>query len=205
MPDRLSGAAGDGAPLLEEGWYLMSTEGLERELARWRGDRLKPPGDVLKITTQEALDYRNRGNLPDARGRSLRLVLTVDDRHDLEELARKRLVWEPDYHSAPDWRREGSRPVNVVPLRRSNTPSTEVPWWEMPGVKELDAEWRAHGTVGGLETPAELRGFVYKTVLSLRAAGKQVTPDAVADSIARWLPHNEVESLRAELKRPRGE
>ena len=179
----------------------MSTEGLERELARWRGDPSRPPGGVVRITTQEALDYRNQGNLPDAQGRSLRLVLTVHDRHDLEELARKRLVWEPDYHSAPDWRREGSRPVNVVPLRRSNTSSTEVPWWEMPGVKELDAEWRAHGTVGGLETPAELRGFVYKTVLSLRAAGKEVTPDAVADSIARWLPPEEVENLRAELKR----
>jgi hypothetical protein len=33
--------------------------------------------------------------------------------------------------------------------------------------------------------------------------GKQVTPDAVADSIARWLPHDEVENLRAELKRAR--
>ena len=52
MPDRLSGAAGDGAPPLEEGWYLMSTEGLERELARWRGDRSQPPGDVVKITTR---------------------------------------------------------------------------------------------------------------------------------------------------------
>jgi hypothetical protein len=182
---------------------LMSTAGLERELARWRGDRAQPPGDVLRITVEEALAYRDRGNLPDAQGRSLRLVLTVGDRHDLEELARKRLVWEPDYHSAPDWRREGSRPVNVVPLRRPRPPSTEVPWWEMPGVKELDAEWREHGTVGGLETPAELRGFVYKTVLSLRAAGKPVTPDAVADSIARWLPHDEAEAVRAELKRAR--
>jgi hypothetical protein len=181
----------------------MSTEGLERVLARWRGDRSQPPGDVLKITVDEALAYRNRGNVPDERGRSLRLVLTVEDRDDLEELARKRLVWEPDYHSPPEWRREGSRPVNVVPLRRPGPPSTEVPWWEMPGVKELDAEWRAHGTVGGLKTPAELRGFVYKTVLSLRAAGQQVTPDAVADSIARWLPHDEAEAVRAELKRAR--
>jgi hypothetical protein len=203
VADRLSGAAGDGPSLLEEGWYLMSTEDLERELARWRGDRSQPPGDVVRISTEEALAYRNRGNLPDARGRSLRLVLTVADRHDLEELARRRLVWEPDYHSAPDWRREGSRAVNVVPLRRSGAPSTEVPWWEMPGVRELDAEWRKHGTVGGLETPAELRGFVYKTVLSLRAAGKEVTPDTVADSIARWLPPDEAEAVRAELKRAR--
>jgi hypothetical protein len=183
----------------------MSTEGLERELARWRGDPSLPPGDVQRITTEEALAYRNRGNLPDDKGRSLRLVLAVEDRRDLEELARKRLVWEPDYHSPPDWRREGSRPVNVVPLRRPGPPSTEVPWWEMPGVKELDAEWRKHGTVGGLETPAELRGFVYKTVLSLRAAGKPVTADAVADSIARWLPHDEAERVRAELRRAREE
>jgi hypothetical protein len=201
VTDSHSSAAGDRFPVLEEGWYLMSTNDLERELARWRGDRSRPPGDVVRITTEEALAYRNRGNLPDEQGRSLRLVLAVEDRKDLEELARRRLVWEPDYHSPPDWRREGSRPVNVVPLRRPGSPSTEVPWWEMSGVKELDAEWREHGTVGGLETPAELRGFVYKTVLSLSAAGKEVTPDAVADSIARWLPPEEVENLRAELKR----
>jgi hypothetical protein len=188
-------------PLLEEGWYLMSTQDLERELARWRGDHSQSPGNVLRITTEDALAYRSRGNLPDDKGRSLRLVLLVEDEDDLEGLARKRLIWEPDYHSAPDWRREGSRPVNVVPLRRPGRTSTEVPWWEMPGVRELDQEWNAHGTVAGLKTPAELRGFVYKTVLSLRSAGKQITPDAVADSISRWLPHNEAEQIRAELKK----
>ncbi len=179
---------------------MMSTQDLERELARWRGDRSRPPSNVLKITTEEAIAYRSRGNLPDDKGRSLRLVLLVEDRDDLEELARKRLIWEPDYHSAPAWRREGSRPVNVVPLRPPGRVSTEAPWWEMPGVKELDQEWSAHGTVAGLKTPAELRGFVYKTVLALRAAGKQITPDAVADSISRWLPHEEAERIRAELK-----
>jgi hypothetical protein len=179
----------------------MSTQDLERELARWRGDSSHPPDDVLKITTEEALAYRNRGNLPDDKGRSLRLVLGAEDGDDLEELTRKRLVWEPDYHNAPDWRREGSRPVNVVPLRRVGRASTEVPWWEMPGVKELDEEWSAHGTVGGLKTPAELRGFVYKTVLALRAADKRITPDAVADSIARWLPPDEVERIRVELNK----
>jgi hypothetical protein len=195
-----SRVAGD-RPLLEEGWYLMSTQDLERELARWRGDRSQSSGDVLRITTEDALAYRNSGNLPDDKERSLRLVLLVEDEDDLEGLARKRLIWEPDYHSAPDWRREGSRPVNVVPLRRPGRVSTEVPWWEMPGVKELDQEWNAHGTVAGLRTPAELRGFVYKTVVSLRAAGKQITPDAVADSISRWLPRDEAERVRAELKK----
>jgi hypothetical protein len=194
-----SRVAGD-LPFLEEGWYLMSTQDLERELARWRGDRSQSSGNVLRITIEDALAYRSRGNLPDDKGRSLRLVLLVENEDDLEGLARKRLIWEPDYHSAPDWRREGSRPVNVVPLRRPRRVSTEVPWWEMPGVKELDQEWSAHGTVAGLKTPAELRGFVYKTVLALRAAGKQITPDAVADSISRWLPHEEAERIRAELK-----
>jgi hypothetical protein len=183
---------------------LMSTQDLERELSRWRGGRSHPSGDVLRITTEQALAYRNGGNLPDDKGRSLRLVLRVEDGDDLEELGRKRLVWEPDYHNAPDWRREGSRPVNVVPLRRPGQASTEVPWWEMPGVKELDEEWSAHGTVGGLKTPAELRGFVYKTVLALRAADRRITPDAVADSIARWLPPDEVERIRAELRKAQG-
>jgi hypothetical protein len=192
------------APVLEEGWYLMSTRDLERELARWRGERAKP-GNVVRMTTEEAIEYRNRGNLPDAEGRSLRLVLRVDDEGDLEELTRKRLAWEPDYHDAPEWRRTGSRPVNVVPLRSSARARSETAWWEEPGVKELDQEWTAHGTIGGVRIPAELRGFVYKTVLALRASGKRITADAIADSIARWLPRDEAERIRAELQQAQEE
>ena len=95
--------------MLEDGWYLMSTGELERTLRAWReGDAgLSVGGFALSIT--EALAFRNAGNIPDEQGRTLRLVLVVEDNSDLESLSSKRLTYEPDFHSAPSWRRPGSR------------------------------------------------------------------------------------------------
>jgi hypothetical protein len=186
---------------MEDGWYLMSTETLERVLARWRsGEEPTLPEEAVELTVEAALGYRNSGNLPDEQGRSLRLVLhTTDD--DVGLLATRRLEFEPDFHEAPTWRRPGSKPVNVVPLR---TRSTEVadgsPWWEQPDVRSLEEEWRANGTAAGIPVPEEFRSFVFKTVASLRAAGLEVTPDAIADSVARWLDPEEVVRLRAALR-----
>ena len=119
-----------GPPPLREGWYLMSTSELERALAAWRaGTRDAEFGVSLSIDA--AIARRDEGNVPDHEDRSLRLVLFVDD----EPLERKRLRWEPDYHEAPDWRREGSRPVNVVPLRSADSPQGDGrPWWEIGGM-----------------------------------------------------------------------
>ncbi|MDP9227299.1 MAG: hypothetical protein M3P18_26320 [Actinomycetota bacterium] len=179
----------------------MSTQTLERELRRWRSeevDKLAP--DALPLTVEEALAYRNAGNLPDERGRTLRLLLVLRNRDDVRNLPAKRLQYEPDYQDAPTWRREGSKPVNVVPLRRPDiSPSHERPWWEEPDVAALEEEWSATGAVGGLCIPAGYRGFVYKTILSLRGAGREVTVDAVADSLARWLPPAQTAAIRSEL------
>ena len=128
---------------LADGWYLMSTQDLERELARWRA----PESDVgesnaLRVTIEEALEFRNAGNLPDEFDRTLRLVLRVDDTQDLERLAERRLEFEPDYQDAPTWRREGSRPINVVPLRRPGVaPVSTAPWWEDAELAALEREF----------------------------------------------------------------
>jgi hypothetical protein len=186
---------------MEDGWYLMSTETLERVLALWRaGEEPTLPDDAIALTVEAALRYRDMGNLPDERGRSLRLVLHTSD-DDVGLLATRRLEFEPDFHDAPSWRRPGSKPVNVVPLR---TRSTEVvagpPWWEQPDVRSLEEEWRRRGTVAGICVPEEFRSFVFKTVVSLRSANLEVTPDAIADSVARWLPPDDVDRLRKALK-----
>ena len=196
--------AGDPATAepLSEGWYLMSTGDLERELKRVRdqaGD--VEPSSALKVSVEEALEYRNAGNVPDEKGRTLRLVLHVDSPEDLNFLQQKRLIFEPDFHEPPKWRREGSKPVNVIPLRRPGVaPGTSQAWWEERDLGALEREWSATGRIAGLAVPAAYRGFVYKTVLALRAAGRDVTADSVADSIARWLPREEAEQLRAALR-----
>src|SRR5207247_1162866 len=99
---------------LREGWYLMATRDLEIELARFRnpGAHL-PESNARPLSVDEALAYRASGNLPDKQGRTLRLVLHVEDEAALAAIDAKRAVFEPDFHSAPTWRREGSKPVNV--------------------------------------------------------------------------------------------
>lgn len=181
----------------------MSTADLERVLTQWRGgDQPTMPPGARQLSVHEALAYRNSGNLPDADDRSLRLVLHVSEK-DVARVAEKRLSYEPDFHEAPSWRRPGSRAVNVVPLRTGGTAGDETPrgpWWEEPELQALEKEWARTGAVAGLQVPGEYRSFVFKTVLALQSAGQQVTPDSVADSIARWLPDG-AEKVRAALKR----
>lgn len=187
---------------LEEGWYLMGTTDLERALRRRRDglDAAPAPSDALRLSVVDALAYRNRGNLPDDKGRTLRLVLEVNNTEDLIGLERKRLLYEPDFHDPPTWRRPGSKPVNVVPLRAPGVaPAGGDPWWSDERLAALEDEWRVTGNVRGVVVPAELRGFVYKTVLGLEAAGRAVTVDAIADSIERWVPPAEARSIRAAL------
>jgi hypothetical protein len=188
--------------MLEEGWYLMTAADLERELERFRSATGgAPPSNAVRLSVEDALAFRNAGNRPDDDGRTLRLVLRIDDASELSYLQAKRLVWEPDFHDAPEWRRAGSRPVNVVPLRSPGVTAEEHgPWWEESQVAALEDEWRTRGTAAGLKVPAGYRGFVYKTVLALRAAGREVTPDAVADSISRWVPAAEADRIRIALR-----
>ena len=173
----------------------MSVRDLEIELARHRDpDRTLEPSEIRPLTIEEALAYRAAGNLPDERGRTLRLVLWVDGR-PLED---KRLRYEPDFHSAPTWRKEGSKPINVVPLKTAGrTPvETEGAWWDQPDMSPLEAEWQRTGTVGGIAIPADLRGLVFKTIVSLRAANVEVTEDSILNSVSRWLSPGQVEELR---------
>ncbi|MDP9069613.1 MAG: hypothetical protein M3N53_14915 [Actinomycetota bacterium] len=178
----------------------MSVADLEIELRRRRDpDGDHRPSNAVALTTEEALAIRNAGNIPDELGRSLRLVLFVDG----EELSLKRLAFEPDFHQAPAWRREGSKPVNVVPLQVSTVekaPRPGIAWWEQPDVQELEASWRETGAVQGLVVPAAYRSFVFKTVASLRSAGAEITVEAILDSVARWLAPHQVAELRAALR-----
>ncbi len=185
---------------LDEGWYLMSDRDLELELARWRSGNA-PPSAAMPLGIEEALEYRNAGNVPDDKGRSLRLVLRVNDSSELLRLDAKRLMYEPDYHDAPAWRVDGSRPVNVVPLRGPDAgPPATGPWWERPELAALEAEWRQQGSVAGVRVPEGYRSFVFKTVLSLRAAGKEVTASSIADSVQRWLPPDDALRIRTALE-----
>jgi hypothetical protein len=174
---------------LTDGWYLMSTADLESELARWRS----PGGttresNAQRLSTEQALAFRDAGNVPDELGRTLRLVLRIENTEDLASLDERRLEFEPDYQKAPKWRREGSLPINVVPLRRPGVaPATTGDWWEDPELAVLEREFERHGTAGGLRVPGEFRGFIFKTIIALRSQGIEVTPQTVADSIARWL------------------
>ena len=107
---------------------------------------------------------------------------------DLARLDARRLEFEPDYHDAPTWRREGSRPVNVVPLRGPGVePVTKGSWWDDPQLEALEREYSERGTAAGVRIPGEYRGFIFKTVLALRAQGREITPKAISDSVARWL------------------
>jgi hypothetical protein len=187
------------APDLTEGWYLMSTRDLERELARRRGEG-GGPSHALRLTIAEALAYRDAGNLPDEYGRTLRLLLVAKDRDEVQELPLKRALYEPDYHDAPTWRRPGSKPVNVVPLRGDVAPSSGAPWWEEPQIAALEAEWHGTGAIQGLQIPEAYRGFIYKTILSLRAEGLPVTAASVAGSLARWLLPGEAAEIRRALE-----
>ncbi len=186
---------------LEEGWYLMSDRDLEQELARWRSGGALPPSNAAPLGIEEALEYRNAGNLPDGKQRSLRLVLRVNDSSELFTLEEKRLMYEPDYQKAPSWRVDGSRPVNVVPLRGPNAgPAATGPWWERPELAALEAEWQQRGSIGGVRVPEGYRSFVFKTVLSLRAAGREVTATSIADSIQRWVPPEDALRIRTALE-----
>lgn len=179
----------------------MSTADLERELARWRDPASGvSPSNALPLSVEEALAYRDAGNVPDEHGRTLRLVLFAGDLEEVRALGRRRLQFEPDYHSAPTWRREGSAPVNVVPLRSPAATGDPSPWWESDDVAALEAEWRATGRVAGLVVPAEYRGFVLKTVAGLRDAGLPVDVDSVAASLARWLSAEQVAEITAAMR-----
>jgi hypothetical protein len=178
----------------------MTTAELETELARHRGEDL-PVSGAIPLSIDQALRYRDEGNVPDERGRTLRLVLHVDDRADLRALDAKRSVYEPDYHESPGWRRQGSVPVNVVPLQTGELePAPADPWWNDSELAALEAEWARSGTVAGVRVPGPYRGLVYKTVISLRSAGIAVTAETVAGSIARWLPEHDADRLRRVLE-----
>lgn len=178
----------------------MSTGDLERELRRWReSDAEVPASNAVPLGVGEALAYRNSGNLPDDLDRTLRLVLLVEDGGD--SLDRKRRRYEPDYLEAPSWRRAGSRPVNVVPLRGSDARRGRAQaWWEDPAIGELEAEWRKTGTVAGVVVPAQWRGFVYKTAIALRGADRVVTIDSLANGVARWVSPGDAARIRAALR-----
>lgn len=179
----------------------MTVAELEQELRRFRhGPGAAPPSGAPRLSVAEALAYRNAGNLPDERGRTLRLVLHVDSEDDLYALDRKRLAYEPDYLDPPTWRRPGSAPVNVVPLRSAAISGRAQSWWEDPQVGKLEERWRTDGTVAGIAVPAEYRSFVYKTVLQLRAAGREVTVDSLAGAIARWTSEADARAIRAALE-----
>lgn len=186
---------------LADGWYLMSTADLERELTRWREPQTKVgPSNVLRLTIKQALEFRDAGNVPDELDRTLRLVLRVDDTKELAILDQRRLEFEPDYQDAPTWRRAGSRSINVVPLRRPGIePATEGAWWENPELAELEREFTQRGTAAGVRVPGEYRGFIFKTVLSLRSQGREVTAATISDSIARWLPPADAARIAREL------
>lgn len=173
----------------------MSTRELERALASWRSG--EPPDFGRELSVEEALQRRNEGNIPDEEDRSLRLVLVVDE----QPLEQKRLRYEPDFHKAPEWRREGSRPVNVVPLRdRHSPPPTAQPWWDNPRVQTLEKEWQATGVVAGMRIEAEYRSFVFKTVIALQDAGEPISPRTVGDSVSRWLSPEDARKVRDSLQ-----
>jgi hypothetical protein len=186
---------------LDEGWYLMSVRDVEIELARARGDTTTN-SKTKGLTTVEALAYRDAGNLPDEFGRSLRLVLRVDGAiHGASELDVRRAIYEPDFHDAPSWRRPGSVPVTIVPLgAASESPRESTAWWEDPDLASLEEEWTATGRVDDIVVPAAYRGFVYKTVLALRRAGRPVTIDTIVGSVARWTRPAAAEEIRSALQ-----
>ena len=170
----------------------MSVADVEAELAG------RPTQDTKRLSTEEALAIRDAGNLPDDLGRTLRLVLIADD-NDPEAFARRRIAFEPDYHAQPSWRRKGSKPVNVIPLRSGPRPQAIEEWRDDPAVAALENEWLQSGTMAGVEVPGEYRSFVHQTVLALQATGAEVTAESIADSVARWVPPEDAGRIRAAL------
>lgn len=184
---------------LAEGWYLMSTADLERELRRWRTGDGAPSDNVQPLSVSEALSYRNDGNLEDELGRSLRLVLRIDTPEDLHALEVKRSTYEPDYLGAPGWRRAGSKPVNVVPLRPPEVRGRAEAWWDEATMAAMEAEWSETGAVDGLVIPGEYRSFVFKTIAALKAAGQEATVPSIVGSLQRWLSPEQAEEIRRAL------
>jgi hypothetical protein len=179
----------------------MTTQELERMLQWWRAPLLESlPSTGVRLSIEDAIAYRDAGNLPDEHGRTLRLVLVARDRDELRNLDLKRARFEPDFLDAPTWRRHGSKSVNVVPLRTHLTPAEDRSWWEEPGLAALESEWAATGGIEGLRVPEAYRGFVYKTILTLRAAGRPITVASIADSIARWMAPQEAAEIRSALE-----
>jgi hypothetical protein len=157
------------------------------------------------LSTADALEFKAAGNVPDQLGRSLRLVLHVVDDADAARLHERRLEWEPDFHDRPSWRREGSAPVNVVPLRpASGSTSLDRSWLDDPAMAALEREWDDTGEVAGVRVPAAYRSFVYKTVVALRSARREVTVNSIADSVERWLGPDDASRLRAALEAANG-
>lgn len=180
----------------------MSNDALMRELARFRaGEDLGESPDIQPLTIEEALAYRDAGNMPDGLGRSLRLVLGVSNEEELHSLEARRLAFEPDYLDAPEWRRDGSKPINVVPLRSPDVKGTGRAWWEDAAVAPLEKEWQQTGAIAGMLVPGEFRSFIFKTVIALRAADRDVTPGAVLHGVTRWLSPSQVDELRAAFDR----
>ena len=185
---------------LEQGWYLMSVAELERELARAR-EGAGAPTEAVHLTSEEAMAFRSAGNVPDESGRSLRIVLHVRSADDVRNLSRRRLEFEPDFHEEPTWRKEGSVPINVVPLRLEPVePASDTEWWAEPEVAELESEWLRTGRVGDVRVPESYRSFVYKTVLSLRAADLPISVETICASVARWLSPDDTAALRSALE-----
>ena len=181
---------------MDEGWYLMSVGDLEIELARLRGEDRRPSG-ALSLSVEDALAYRDSGNLPDDRGRSLRLFLRPDAAAGIS-LDERRLAFEPDFLESPNWRRQGSRPVNVVPL--GSMQRSPGAWWEDPDMAALESEWSDTGEIDGVRIPGEYRSFVYKTIVLLRRTETQITVQSIADAIARWLDPDQVAEIRGALE-----
>jgi hypothetical protein len=182
--------------MVEEGWYLMTSAEVERLLTAIRSGSTQIEIG-RRLSTEEALAYRNAGNVPDAEGRTLRLILYSDDP---ATLVRKRVRFEPDYNEAPTWKIEGSKPVNLIPLKTGDRKARDwEAWWEDPDIAPLEEEWMTWGSIEGLQVPGEYRGFVFKTVVELRAAGKEVTPQTVADSVARWVSPEDADRIRKAL------
>ena len=176
----------------------MSVAELERELIRFRNR--EDPGLAKPLTQETAMALRDAGNVPDEAGRTLRLFLHITSQDELFALDEKRRRWEPDYLDAPTWRRPDSKPVTVVPLRSAEVEGRPRAWWDDEVVGPLEDTWRRTGRIAGLEVPGEVRGFVLKTVVELDAAGRDVTVDAIVDSISRWLKPEEVANVERALR-----
>ncbi len=173
----------------------MSDRDVEIEVARLRGEPRDASG-ALALSVDEALAYRSRGNIPDELGRSLRLVLS-DATTTFEQ---RRLDFEPDLHAAPTWRRQGSRTVTLIPLPRDKASKPDDwEWRDDPAMLGSEEEWSRTGRVGDLAIPADIRGFLFKTIVALRSADQEITIDSVCSSIARWLQPSDVERIRNAL------